>query len=63
MSHFRRPSRLSACEQNATPAGPDLVARYARICADPLVWPLTAQTPRQPGSFTRWFRRVVRPRG
>lgn len=65
MSRANRPFRPTACEQNANPVGPDLVARYARICADPLVWPLTAQVPAThgPSSLRRWFRRLVRPRG
>ncbi len=65
MRYAHRLSRASACEEKAKPAGPDLVACYARICADPLVWPLTAQVPtaRHPGPFKRWFRRLVRPRG
>lgn len=63
MHYIFRPFQTSSCEENARSHDPDLVARYARICADPLIWPLTAQAPRQPASFTRWLRRLVRSGG
>lgn len=65
MNTTRRPFGRPAREQNANPNRPDLAARYARICADPLIWPLTAQVSasRNPLSFTRWFRRLIGPKG
>lgn len=57
----RNPAALS-CDQNANRPPYDLAARYAQICVNPMVWPLTAQVPPAsgrggPSAFVRWFRK------
>jgi hypothetical protein len=63
MSNKRRNPFSPFCDQNAGQTPHALAARYARICLDPMVWPLTPQVPRPasaPSAFMRWFRKGIR---
>lgn len=64
MTRKRQIPTAPSCDENARHLPDDLAARYAGICLNPMVWPLTAQVPPPsgPSAFSRWLRKGVRRR-